>query len=273
MNKKYITDFYYSIRYRLGNYKKIILELFEDSYYKQEFSKIKKLKNKYLGKRCFIIGNGPSINKMDLDLMKNDIVFCSNSFFLKFDKIKFIPNFITVEDHLVVEDNFKEFNKLKNIIKIYPIDLIENLEHGKDTYFIQLRRALNNKKNDGNFKFNNNNNEVFYWGGTVLYMNLQLASYMGFSSVYLLGVDLKYTIPDDVEITGTIIKSKSNDPNHFDPEYFGKGKRWHIPETDRMQKSFTNAYYEMKSRNIKLFNATKNGNLKNIPRINYDSLF
>ena len=101
---------------------------------------------------------------------------------------------------------------------------------------------------------------------------------MGFSEIYLLGVDMNYKIHDNVDYfnnkNSTEIHSRLNDdPNHFDPEYFGKGKRWHIPETDRMQKSFTNAYYEMKSRNIKLFNATKNGNLKNIPRINYDSLF
>ena len=104
-------------------------------------------------------------------------------------------------------------------------------------------------------------------------MNLQLAQYLGFEEVYLIGVDLSYTIPDDATVKGSVITSNSDDPNHFDSTYFGSGKKWHLPETNRMQKSFTNAYLEMKKNGTKLFNATIGGNLKNIPRVEYESLF
>ena len=223
----------------------MLFEIFEHYIYKKELNKIKSLKNKYNSKRCFVIGNGPSINKMNLNLMKNDVVICANSFFLKFKDLKFIPDYITVEDHLVAEDNYEVFNNLKEIKKIYPIDLKKILSKDDNTYFIELRRAFNNKKKDGNFKFNNYD-EIFFWGGTVLYMNLQLAQYLGFEEVYLIGVDLSYTIPDDATVKGSVITSNSDDPNHFDSTYFGSGKKWHLPETNRMQKSFTNAYLEMK---------------------------
>ena len=158
------------------------------------------------------------------------------------------------------------------MILSYPIDLKKILSKDDNTYFIELRRAFNNKKKDGNFKFNNYD-EIFFWGGTVLYMNLQLAQYLGFEEVYLIGVDLSYTIPDDATVKGSVITSNSDDPNHFDSTYFGSGKKWHLPETNRMQKSFTNAYLEMKKNGTKLFNATIGGNLKNIPRVEYESLF
>lgn len=263
---------YYKTRYKLGFIKKKITEFYEYYFFKKHIHKIQILKNKYSHRRCFVIGNGPSLNDMDLNLMKDDFVICANSFFLKFKYLNFVPDFITVEDHLVAKDNYKEFNKLKGIKKIYPIDLRRILKKDEDTFFIELRRAFNNKKMDGNFKFNNFN-ETFYWGGTVLYMNLQLAQYFGCKEVYLIGVDLSYNIPKDATIKGSVITSNSDDPNHFDSSYFGSGKKWHLPETDRMQASFKNAYLEMKKNGVNLFNATKGGNLQEIPRVNYNDLF
>lgn len=262
----------YQIRYYLGTKKKLVSELIDSILFRSKTRRVLNLKNKYKNQRCFIIGNGPSINAMDLNLMKNEIVFCSNSFFLKFEDLDFTPSFITVEDHLVAEDNCKVFDNLHGLIKIFPVDLRNTLEDSNETYWIELRRALNNKTKGDNYKFNVEE-EIFYWGGTVLYMNLQLAAYMGFKEIYLIGVDLSYSIPKDAEVKGSVIFSKSDDPNHFNPTYFGKGKRWHLPETERMQKSFSNAYDVLNANDIYLYNATVGGNLQNVPRVDYNSLF
>ena len=37
-----------------------------------------KYRNLYKGKRCFILGNGPSIQKIDFSLLKDEITFCVN---------------------------------------------------------------------------------------------------------------------------------------------------------------------------------------------------
>ena len=267
------NSFYYNIRYLLGERKKSIYELFEHILFKKSLKQsILPYREKYKGKRCFIIGNGPSLNSMNLNLMKDDFVFCSNSFFLKFQNLDFKPNIITVEDHLVAEDNKRKLEDLDEIIKIFPFDLRKTIVKDSNTIWIELRRALNNKTREKNFKFNIEK-EIFYWGGTVLYMNLQLAAYMGFKQIYLIGVDLSYSIPKDADIKGSVITSNSDDPNHFNPAYFGKGKRWHLPETDRMQASFSTAYKELNKSNIELYNATFGGNLKEIPRVEYNSLF
>ena len=41
---------------------------------------IRSLQNKYEGKRCFIIGNGPSLTPEDLDRIKDEYSFASNRF-------------------------------------------------------------------------------------------------------------------------------------------------------------------------------------------------
>ena len=41
-----------------------------------------KIKNRYgsIPDRCFILGNGPSLKKMDLDILKDEITIACNSF-------------------------------------------------------------------------------------------------------------------------------------------------------------------------------------------------
>ena len=43
--------------------------------------KLRKLKNKYKGKRCFIMGNGPSLKAEDLELLKDEYCFGQNKIY------------------------------------------------------------------------------------------------------------------------------------------------------------------------------------------------
>ena len=73
-------------------------------------------------------------------------------------------------------------------------------------------------------------------------------------------------MPDSVIQKGAVLMSTEDDANHFDPKYFGAGKRWHLPETERMQLAFDAALAELKNVDIELFNSTVGGNLQNVPR-------
>ena len=108
-----------------------------------------------------------------------------------------------------------------------------------------------------------------FWGGTVVYMNLQLAAHMGCNPIYLTGMDLTYSIPDSADIKGGIITSTENDPNHFDPTYFGAGKRWHLPHTDVMQRCLVHAYRSLRQKGFDVYNLTEGGNLLEVPRRSY----
>ena len=103
-----------------------------------------------------------------------------------------------------------------------------------------------------------------YWGGTVTYMAIQLAVYMGFKNIYLIGIDLSYKLPKTVD---GIIVSDDDDVNHFSKNYFGKGKRWHDPKTERMQRALDKAEQECNKIGVQLVNCTNGGNLKNLKRI------
>jgi hypothetical protein len=85
---------------------------------------LKRFKNKYKNKRCFIVGNGPSLNKTDLRKIKNEFTFGFNSIFLhKY----FLPKFYIVEDKWVIKDNLEKIKKLKIKINLYQLIIRINL--------------------------------------------------------------------------------------------------------------------------------------------------
>ena len=208
------------------------------STYRKNKLALSKLKNKHKNEPCVIIGGGPSLNKMNLNFFADYVTIACNGFYLKHDEISFTPTYYTVEDALSAEDNSQEINKIEDTIRIIPYDLKKIVDQPKNTIYVNFRRsAINSRSPKFPFYSHDFLNESF-WGGTVMYFNIQLAEYLGCNPIYLIGVDLSYSVSKSVERLGTVLTSTEDDENHFDPRYFGKGKRWHLPETDRMQQAF-----------------------------------
>lgn len=231
--------------------------------------KLLSLKNKYLGRRAFVIGNGPSLNKINLELLKDEITIASNCIFLIFDICDFKPTFYTVEDRLVAEDRALEIDNLQGMIKIIPYDLRKWIKPLGDSIYINFSRKYKNFP-----RFSPKFESIVYWGGTVTFLNLQLAYYLGIKEVYLVGIDHSYAPPASLdEIEGSVIKSNTQDINHFNPDYFGPGYRWHDPMVSRMEESYITAKKIFEQNNVKVYNATVGGKLEVFPRVNFDELF
>lgn len=233
---------------------------------KANYQHLETFRNLYSGRRCFIMGNGPSLMKNDLTLLKNEITIGSNGIFLIFDKMGFKPTYLTVEDGLVAEDRAGELNNVSGTQKVFPWDLSQWLKQDEYTTYINFIRGFNNKP-----KFTNNLLKRAYWGGTVSYLNLQLAYFVGCSEIYLIGFDHNYKIKDKIE--KNVIVSQRSDENHFHPNYFGPGYRWHDPMVWRMELAYTVARKFFLEHDVKIYNATAGGNLEVFERCNFDSIF
>ncbi|MBO6536643.1 MAG: DUF115 domain-containing protein [Balneolaceae bacterium] len=233
--------------------------------------KIKSFKNLHKNERCFIIGNGPSLNKLDLKKLKNEYTFGVNAIYTYYDKMQFFPSYYIVEDTFVAEDRSDEINNYKESEKFYGNYLTYCLKPDEKT---TLLNVIFDYRNYPDFpRFSTNALREINVGGTVTYLCLQMAYYMGFKEVYLIGFDHSYKIPKSAKIEGNDITSTTDDVNHFSKEYFGKGKRWHDPRTDRMELAYikANKYFDIDGR--KVFNATAGGQLEVFERVEYDSLF
>ena len=221
--------------------------------------------------RIFILGNGPSLNKLDLTKLKNETTIGVNSLFLAYDKMGFSPTHYVVEDIFVAEDRSAEINALTGSQKWFGNYLRYCLDDAPQTNWINVRMRYDN---DPNFPaFSTNIAREAWTGGSVTYICLQLAYYLGAKEVYLIGFDHNYIVPETAEVEGNTIMSTSDDPNHFHPDYFGKGYRWHDPKVDRMEKGYRKAgkFFETDGRRV--YNATAGGKLECFERVDYNSLF
>ena len=219
-------------------------------------------KDRHKNQRAFIIGNGPSLNRCELGLLKDEITFGVNSIFLNYEKMGFHPTYYVVEDVFVAEDRAEEINRYQGPKKFFGNYLKYCIRDDPNTHWLNVRFRYDNYP--GFPQFSKNALRMLWTGGTVTYLCMQLAYYMGFSALYLIGFDHAYAIPEDVVIEGTQLKSLSDDPNHFDPAYFGRGYRWHDPNVERMEKAYRKANKFFNSDNRKIINATKGGRLRNI---------
>ena len=122
-------------------------------------------------------------------------------------------------------------------------------------------------------RFSTDATKELFCGQSVTYINLQLAYFMGFSEVHLIGMDFSYIIPDSHKRTGDVLLSDSDDENHFHKDYFGKGKTWKDPKLDRVGMNYRMAKLVFESTGRKVYNATVGGSLEIFDRIDYYSLF
>lgn len=231
--------------------------------------RLSSLKNLYAGRRCFVVGNGPSLLKCDLSKLADEITIVSNAHFLIWDKLNYLPTFLTVEDKLVAEDRAEDLLRLQGVTQVYPFGLRKILrdDRASTTYcnFIWDYRGFP--------KFSHDFQNIVYWGGTVSYLNLQLARYLGCTEIYMIGFDHNYQVPSKDRIINSVIASQEADVNHIHPDYFGPGYRWHDPNVARMEVGYLHAKSELERVGVKVMNATIGGHLEVFPRVDYDSLF
>lgn len=238
--------------------------------------KLRALRERFKGsKRCFLIGNGPSINQTDLSMLKNEVTFAVNGFFLKAVDLDWKPTFYVVEDHLVAEDRAKWINDFKGPIKLFPSYLGYMFDKSDDTIFYNHRPR---KSYPHGFDFSLEADKITYTGCTVTFSMMQLATYLGFEEIYLIGVDASYEIPKDAQegkdYSVGVLDMKSDDPNHFDPDYFGKGFRWHDPQVEKMVEAYAEARKVLEEQTIqRIYNAGIGGKLEVFDRVPFASLF
>lgn len=231
--------------------------------------------NRYKGQRCFIIGNGPSLNKHDLSLLENEYSFGVNSFYYKTRESGFRPTFYVVEDSSVMKENIEEIRAYEAPYKFFPT--IYSRLHPKtpNTFFFEMNRGFY-EKTSPNYavpRFSTDASKVLYCGQSVTYINLQLAFFMGFTEVYLIGMDFDYIIPESHSRKGDVLTSDTDDPNHFHKDYFGKGKTWKDPKLERVLMNYKMADLAYSAVGRTIYNATVGGKLEVFERVDYSSLF
>ena len=227
-------------------------------YIDSKYEKLLSLKDKYLGKRCFITCTGPSLTISDLELLKNEYVFGMNSICQIHDMTNWKPDFYGIQDGKVFEKLRSYILNTDNGVVFVPYAFKEHYNTPADWVYFHVSWAyhLYDRRYTGKFyaKFSDDCYATVYDGFSITYSLIQLAVYMGFTEIYLLGADCSY----------------KGEKEHF----IDMGRK--VPDTETAMDRLFAAYREAKkfadANDIKIYNATRGGCLEIFPRVTLEDI-
>jgi hypothetical protein len=251
----FVTSFRNSVLQYFNNYQKVH----------------KKIANQYSG-RCFILGNGPSLNEQDLSLLRNEHCFVTNRFVLHNNFEVVDPNFYCMADPEFLVKNERII--LKKIKKKLTINKEIQL-YISNRYFLSYWFRKTFKDIDVNYIYFRPDKQVkkektlsvdlkrgVYYGNTIVIdFCIPLALIMGFDEIILLGCDLNYASGNSHfhgHREGTENKSKGISRNQW------------VKEVDRSY-GICNEYAN--TQGVKLLDATEGGKINTLEKTDYLKLF
>lgn len=109
-----------------------------------------------------------------------------------------------------------------------------------------------------------------YWGGTVAYTAMQMAVYMGFKEIYLIGVDHNFRVSQD---SNGNIKVDNSVKDYFCDNYNSDKDELYIPNLNNSTKAYMAAKKYCDEHDVTIYNATRGGKLEVFERVDFDKLF
>ena len=158
-------------------------------------NQVKKFKNIHQGKRCFIICNGPSLRIDQLNQLKKEITFGLNRVYYLFDKtdwrpdyyVAFEPEFVTREIAKIEKVEVKQYRFLNIIGKM------DEAERDRKNVWLNCTSKFSvSKYSTRNIYFSNEIDKEIIDAYTVTFTALQIAAYMGFKEINLIGADHQF---------------------------------------------------------------------------------
>ncbi len=219
------------------------------------------LLGRHCGQDCVLVANGPSLNKMDLSFLRQQTCIGLNKIYLGFKKFGFYPRYYVCVNPTVIAQSVNEINKL-NCVKFIGNRGGNVVVEDALTYGINTKQPPDRFCKDISLGVRE--------GGTVTYAALQIAYYMGFKRVIIIGMDHNFSYegkPNENKIM------QGADPNHFIENYFGFGQSWDNPDLTKSEESYQIARDIFESEGREILDATVEGKCTVFNKVDYRDIF
>ncbi|MBE0617652.1 MAG: hypothetical protein IH608_06975 [Proteobacteria bacterium] len=195
---------------------------------------------------------------MDLARVNGYHVFGLNKIFLLFDRHPMNLSYHVAVNPLVIRQSVKPFASIRCPSFFSYAAARGVLLPQKKQYLIAT---------GGGFGFQGNLLGLLPEGNTVTFVALQIAFFMGFSQVFLIGVDHSYSCagsPNEKQ------KLDRVDVNHFDPSYF-QNQKWQLPDLEASELAYRIADFHYRRAGRRVYDATLDGKLDVFEKISFDA--
>ena len=208
----------------------------------------------YEGQALLLVCNGPSLRENDLPAILNSYdgmkVMTMNRAYIAFDSLGLHPDFHVAINDLVLQQYHDALVGL-SCHKFYKFGVSAMLDKDPSVSSLLVKENINDI-------FCTNIVDGVTSGGTVTYVCLQLAYYLGFQTVVIVGMDHKFEakgIPNETEE-----RKGADDGNHFHPNYFPAGSLWQLPDLQRSELAYERARGVFEAAERKILDCTVAGN-------------
>lgn len=232
----------------------------------QDGAYLRTLKDKFRGKRCFIVGNGPSLTLEDLNRIKNEYSFGTNKILYLLDKCEWIPTFyLCIDDEAgtMIKTLLHQCNVPYKFINIG----CRSKDDPEDFHYVYTYTKFTFAKYAPKKPEISEDISSYIWPGcTVTFAAIQMAIYMGFKEIYLIGVDHSYSVTIDRKGHKKVENAVKTYADGI-PDW-GKSVQYIDATTEAYQcaKDYCDTH------GIKIYNATRGGKLEVFERVDIDDL-
>ena len=236
----------------------IIVNLSNTAFYKKinkqkHFDKkISSLENTCSGKRCFIVGSGPSLSMEQLEAIKSEDCFGANRIYKLFDKTLWRPKYYVIQDRY---DETKGVYEKLDVDYFFVSDFYWK-EHGMNNpkaVCFHINRTL---KQTHNLPFSEDVSKYVQAASTVTYSMIQFAVFMGYKEIYLIGMD--HTYANVTNDKGVIIQKNNVKSHAFEDEKPNEV----VANITYMEDAYRTARHYCEDHGIGIYNATIGGALE-----------
>ena len=221
--------------------------------YRRSIGALGPLRNRHAGETCVILGNGPSLGKLDLAGLDGIPTFCLNRGYLKWAGTGRTPTYYVAVNDLVIEQFHLQIAEL-------PCPLF--LPWRYHAMFQTLPRAVFLEMR-WHREFFPDVRKGLWPGNTVTFAALQIAFHMGFARAVLVGVDHRFGA---VGKPHAEIQQTGPDHDHFTQGYFGPGVRWNAPDLEQSEYAYRLARQAFERDGRLVIDATEDGALEIFPK-------
>jgi len=233
--------------------------------YSNKIAELKSLKNTHSGRSCFVIGTGPSLRVEDLEtISRNGIVtFAPNRIYEICEKYDWHPTYYICQDHNIIRTFKDRIAGIKAKLSFFPVEY-HNVFKGSNYRFFVLHER---EYYPGNARFSKDVSKEIAQGYTVTYAAIQLAAYMGFKNIYLLGIDHNYQLTRDAK--GRPVRNSGN-TNNYTVGMTDYVNKQNLPRIEESTIAYETAERMGKKMGISIVNATRGGKLEAFRRLDFE---
>jgi hypothetical protein len=210
------------------------------------------------GQRCVIIANGPSLKNTAMHLLRDEITIGMNRVHMLEETFGVRPNYA------VVSDVVSQLQHIAKDLAAIPIPKFVNWNgrrHVPEGDFLFFKTSFRPR-------FSQDFASRIYGGHSVTFAALQLAYYMGFSEVILVGKDHSYAATGE---PCSPVVSDGTERNHFASGYYAPGQLWRIPDYKGEEMAYRMAREAFEADGRRVLDATVGGKLEVFPKVELEA--